>query len=93
MTKKQFLLDVLEKLDNARPLARDLRKFLQLDALDNAAVNGIVELMKQMAVYVKNTTVKEHMLQVAEKLETMKNAELQDHILEQQEAEHILSTL
>jgi hypothetical protein len=39
MTKKDFVLKMLEKLEKEWKLAKDLRKFILLGILDNAAVN------------------------------------------------------
>lgn len=93
MTKKQFVLDMLEKLTPNWNLAADLRKFLMLDILDNNAVNGITQFLKEMAIYMKNKSVKAAMIAIAEKMDQMKNIELQEKINDQQEAENILATL
>jgi hypothetical protein len=93
MSKKQFVIDMLEKLIPHRTLAADLRKFVMLDILDNNAVNGIIQLLKEMAIAMKNKTMQAHMIAVASTLEKMKNLELQEKIADQQEAENILATL
>lgn len=93
MSKKQFVAKMLEKLYAVRPMARDLNKFLQMWALDNNAVNSLTELIKQTAVYIKNEQAKNNLLKVAQQLENMKHAELQEQVADQQEAEQILATL
>ena len=93
MSKKQFVLEILEKLDGKWDLAKDLKKFLLLDALDNQAINALVELFRQMAVFVKNKSAQEFMLKVADRLEQMKQLELQDTIQDQQSAEELLLSL
>ena len=93
MSKKQFVLDMLEKLIPNRALAQDLRKFVMLDVLDNNAVNSIVQLLREMAVYMKNKTIKAQMIAIADKMDQMKNIELQEKITDQKDAEQILATL
>lgn len=93
MSKKQFVLDMLEKLTPNRTLAADLRKFVMLDILDNNAVNSIVQLLREMAVYMKNKTVKAHMVAIADKMDQMKNIELQDKIQDEKDWEKLLLSL
>lgn len=93
MSKQQFVLQILEKLDGKWKLAKDLKKFLNMGALDNQAINGLVELFRQMAVFVQEKTIREFMEKSAEHLESMKNLELQESIRDQQEAEQLLLSL
>ena len=90
MSKKDFVLHILEKIEDKRALAKDLKKFLVLWALDNEAINALVELFRQMAVFVKNKATQEHMLKAATILENMKEKELEESIAEQQEVENLL---
>lgn len=93
MSKKQFVLDMLEKLIPNRALAQDLRKFVMLDVLDNNAVNWITQLIREMAAYMKNKTVKAQMVAIADKMDQMKNIELQEHVQDQKEVEKLLLSL
>lgn len=93
MSKKQFVLDMLEKLIPNRTLAADLRKFVMLDILDNNAVNGIVQLLREMAAYMKNKAVKAQMIAIADKMDQMKNIELQDKIQDAKDWEKLLLSL
>lgn len=93
MSKKQFVLEMLEKLIGKRDLAKDFKRFLEMGALDNQAINALVELFRQMAVFVKNKKTKEFMLQAADRLEAMKQLELQETIKDQQEAEQLLLSI
>ena len=93
MSKKQFVLDMLEKLIPNRALAQDLRKFVMLDILDNNSVNWIAQLIREMAAYIKNKTVKAQMVAIADKMDQMKNIELQEHVQDQQEVEKLLLSL
>ncbi len=53
-----------------------------------------MEAIEQMDyIFTKSKELIEKMWQIAQKLETMKKSELQDYIIEQSEAEKILSTL
>ena len=71
---------MLEKLTPNRTLAQDLRKFVMLDMLDNNAVNSIVQLIREMAAYMKNKAVKAQMIAIADKMDQMRSLELQDKI-------------
>lgn len=93
MSKKQFVIFMLEKLEWSRVLAKDLKKFIMLDILDNAAVNGIVQLLKEMAAYVNNKELKTHMLHIASKLDEIKSLELHDHIQDEKDWENLLLSL
>jgi hypothetical protein len=93
MTKKDFVLKMLEKLEKQWKLAKDLRKFILLGVLDNTAVNWIIQLLKEMAVYSKNNETKESMRKIAEKMEILKNIELEEQIGEREKAESLLSTI
>lgn len=93
MSKKDFVLSILEKIQDKRALAKDLKKFLVLWALDNEAINALVELFRQMAVFVKNKETQDRMLKAANLLENMKEKELEESIAEQQEVENLLLSL
>ena len=93
MSKKQFVIFMLEKLESSRALAKDLKKFIMLDILDNAAVNEIIKLLRDMAVYVNNKELKSHMLHIANKMEEIKNLELQDRIQDEKDEESLLLML
>lgn len=84
---------MLEKLIPNRALAQDLRKFVMLDVLDNNAVNWITQLIREMAAYMKNKTVKAQMVAIADKMDQMKNIELQEHVQDQKEVEKLLLSL
>ena len=84
---------MLEKLTPNRTLAADLRKFVMLDILDNNAVNGIVQLLREMAAYMKNKQIKAQMVAIADKMDEMKNMELQDKIQDEKDWEKILLSL
>lgn len=84
---------MLEKLIPNRTLAADLRKFVMLDILDNNAVNGIVQLLREMAAYMKNKAVKAQMIAIADKMDQMKNIELQDKIQDAKDWEKLLLSL
>lgn len=84
---------MLEKLIPNRALAQDLRKFVMLDVLDNNSVNWIAQLIREMAAYMKNKTVKAQMVAIADKMDQMKNIELQEHVQDQQEVEKLLLSL
>ena len=93
MTKKQFVSQALEKIGTKRPLAAELKKMASMDLLDNSAINAIAELFRQMANYMKNKVMKDKMLAIAAKIESMKNMELQDTIQDQKDAESLLLRL
>ena len=93
MSKKQFVLDMLEKLIPNRALAQDLRKFVILDVLDNNSVNWIAQLIREMAAYIKNKAVKVQMIAIADKMDQMKTIELQDHVKDEKDIEKLLLSL
>ena len=93
MTKKQFVLDILEKITPIRALATELRKFVMLDILDNNAVNWIIDLLKEMAKKLENKTLQAHVIAIASKMEQMKTIELQEHIKDTKDIEKLLLSL
>lgn len=90
MSKKDFVLQILEKIEGKWPTATQLRKVFLIGALDNAAINALVTLFNDMAVFVKHKETQTRMFQAAAALETMKHLELDDMITDQQDAERIL---
>lgn len=93
MSKKDFIIHILESLEKKRALAKDLKKFLIMWALDNDAINGLIELFRQMAVFVKDKAAQARMLHTATLLEKLKDKEMEETIAEQAELENILLTL
>ncbi len=93
MSKKQFVLDALGIMAPKWDLATDLKKLVSLDMLDNQAVNAIVDLIRQMAKYIKNKAVQTRMNQIADKLEAMRQSELQDHIQDEEDTRNLLASL
>ena len=93
MTKKQFVIETLWLLEKKRDLAKELKHFVELNILDNDAVNWIVELLRHMAMYIKDSKSKKHILQIADTLENMKNMELQETIQDTKDAENLLLSL
>ncbi len=84
---------MLGKVEWQWPLAKDLKRFLSLWALDNQAVNSLVELFRKMASYVKNKNTQTNILKAATILEHMKEVELEENVAEQQDIENLLLNL
>jgi CCR4-NOT transcriptional regulation complex NOT5 subunit len=93
MSKKDFIVQVLDTIQNKWHLAKDLKRFIVMWALDNEAINALIELFRDMAKYMKNKELQARVLTIANKLENMKELELQESIWEQAEIEQLLVNL
>ncbi len=93
MSKSEFVVQVLDTLQNKWHLAKDLKKFVVMWALDNEAINALVELFRQMAKYMKNKELQQRVLTIADKLENMKEIEMQESIWEREDVEQLLLSL
>lgn len=93
MSKKDFVTKVLELLQNKWNLATELKKLVEIGAMNNDAINALVDLFRDMAKYVKNKENQGHLLKVASTLENMKAVELDESIGDQEDAEKLLLSL
>jgi phosphoenolpyruvate synthase/pyruvate phosphate dikinase len=93
MTKKIFVLQMLDVLKNKRALAGDFMKYINIGAMNNEAVNALAELLRDMARFMSDDFKKHRLEQVAEMLDRLKTKELEEMALDQREAENILASL
>ena len=93
MSKKDFVLKALELIKNEWTPAKELKKLVELGAMNNDAINALVDLFRDMAKYVKNKKNETHLTKIASTLEKMKSLELDATIEDNAEAENLLLSL
>lgn len=93
MSKKNFIIQMLETLRAKRSLAGEFLKYINMGAMNNDAVNAMAELLRDMAKYMNNDEKKHHLEKAAELLERLKTKELEEMAIDQSEAESLLASL
>lgn len=87
---------ILTALENDRPLAKDLKKFLLLDKFDNQALDGLTEFFMQGVKTVKNEKVKiklQKSVQMLAKIQELEKADILQNEQECQQLDQMLQHL
>ena len=85
MSKKEYILLILNALETDRPLAKDLKRFLLLDKFDDHALDGLTEFFKQGIQNVKSEKVKEKLQKSVALLAKIQELEKADMLQNEQE--------
>jgi len=93
MSKKDFVMQILLILQSKRKPAGDFIKYLNMGALNNEAINALVELLSDMAKFMQDEGIKHKLQKASELLERMRTRELEEMAIDQAEAEGLLASL
>lgn len=93
MSKKQYILMILDALENDRPLAKDLKRFVLLDKFDNEALTQLTQILKQTVQTVQTQEAREKMEKSIQILEKIQEAEGDSLIQDQAELKELENSL
>lgn len=93
MSKKQYILMVLEALENDRPLAKDLKRFVLLDKFDSDALTELTQILRQTINTVQTAEAREKMEKSIQILEKIQEAEGESLIQDQAELKELEDSL
>jgi hypothetical protein len=80
MSKKEYILKVLDALIGYRPLARGLKILVDGNALDEATIDGLVDIFAETIDKIQDGEAKEKLQKSKDVLEKLKKIEREQHI-------------
>lgn len=83
MTKKDYILKILDALMGSWPLARGLKILVEGDALDENTVQKIVDIFAKTIDEIEDGETKEKLLRSKNTLEKLKEIEQKQHLLDE----------
>ena len=80
MTKKDYILKILDALMGSWPLARGLKILVEGDALDENTVQKIVDIFAKTIDEIEDSKDKEKLIKSKNALEKLKQIEQEQHL-------------
>lgn len=80
MTKKDYILKILDALMGSWPLARGLKILVEGDALDENTVQKIVDIFAKTIDEIQDSKDKEKLIKSKNALEKLKQIEQEQHL-------------
>ena len=80
MTKKDYILKVLEALINIWPLARGLKILVEGNALDDIAIDNIVDILSKTIDTIQDNETKTKLQNSKDFLQKLKTIEEESHL-------------
>lgn len=79
MTKKEYIIKILDALTGYRPLARGIKILVNGDVLDTKTIDGITDLLSAAIEETKDLTLKNKLQTSSAVLEKLKKIETEQH--------------
>jgi hypothetical protein len=89
MTKKDYILKVLDALIGYRPLARGLKILVDGNALDDTTIDSLVDIFATTIKDINNKDAKEKIEKSKNVLEKIKNIEREQHLRDEKSLEEL----
>lgn len=89
MTKKDYILKILDALMGYRPLAKGLKILVDGNALDNEAIDGLIDIFTKMSHETKDRETKEKLEKSKNILEQLKKIEREQHLRDEKSLEDL----
>lgn len=83
MTKKEYILKVLDTLIGYRPLARGLKILMDGNALDDKTIDSLVDIFAKTIDESKDSEAKEKLQKSKDILEKIQKIEREQHLRDQ----------
>jgi len=80
MTKKEYILKILDALMGSWPLARGLKILVEGDALDEDTIQKIVDIFAKTIDEIEDSKDKEKLIKSKNALEKLKQIEQEQHL-------------
>ena len=93
ISKKEYIIILLNALENDRALAHDLKKLLVADTFDEQALDGLTDFFRQWIQTITNATAREKVKKGAAILEKIKELEKKDMLQDAHECENLENML
>ncbi len=79
MTKKEYIIKILDALTGYRPLARGIKILVNGDVLDTKTIDGITDLLSAAIEETNDLTLKNKLQTSSAVLEKLKKIETEQH--------------
>lgn len=89
MTKKDYILKILDALMWSWPLARGLKILVEGDALDEDTVQKIVDIFAKTIDEIEDSKEKEKLIKSKNALEKLKQIEQEQHLRDEKSLEEL----
>lgn len=89
MTKKDYILKILDALMGSWPLARGLKILVEGDALDEDTVQKIVDIFAKTIDEIEDSKDKEKLIKSKNALEKLKQIEKEQHLRDEKSLEEL----
>lgn len=84
MTKKEYIIKVLDALIGIRPLARGLKILVEGNTLDDTTIDNLVDILAKTIENLEDWEVKEKLQKSKNILEKLKEEEEKQHIMDEE---------
>jgi len=89
MTKKEYILKVLDALTGHRPLARGLKILVDGNALDDATIDSLVDIFAKTIDELQDSEAKEKLQKSKKVLEQLQKIEREQHARDQKSLDQL----
>jgi len=89
MTKKEYILKILEALTGYRPLARGLKILVEGNVLDDATIDSIIDIFSKTIDEIKDGETKDKLQKSKNMLEQLKKIEREQHLKDQKSLDEL----
>lgn len=89
MNKKEYILKILEVLEEKRPIAKGLKILVQGNALDEESIESLIAIFNSMIEETQDKETKEKFQKSKNILEKLQKIERDQHIKDQKELDNL----
>jgi len=84
MTKKEYILKVLDALEDKWPIAKWLKILVEWNALDDTSIESLIDIFNKMIEDTKDTETKEKLQKSKNILEQLQKIEREQHLRDEE---------
>lgn len=89
MSKKEYILKVLEALENKWPIAKWLKILVEGNSFDDVAIDGLIDIFDNMLEQITDKETKDTLLKSKSVLEKIKKIEREQHLQDEKSLEDL----
>ena len=89
MTKKEYMLKILDSLVGYWPLARGLKILVEWNALDDKTIDSLVAILDKTIDEIQDSETKEKLQKSKDILEKLKTIEREQHLRDQKSLDEL----
>jgi len=89
MSKKEYILKIMDALMDSWPLARGIKILVEGNALDDATIDGLIDIFSKAIKGINDNETKQKLQRSKDVLEKLKAIEREQHLRDEKSLEEL----